>query len=241
MSRLSLGLDLGVQALKLVVLDENYNLLRKDSELVCGNIVRALEELLKRNLSSLAQENLLISITGAGKNSFIFPEPVIKVNEISALAYGTSRIFPQAQSVFDIGAETARWAELKPALGGELLPEIVDFSLNERCAAGTGLFLEQQAYRLRLTVEEFSSLAARAKKGAAIAGRCSVFAKSDMIHLQQKGTPIEEIAYGVCLALVRSVISSMLKGKPCLLPAALAGNIIKNAGVLRAFHQVLKA
>lgn len=241
MSRLSLGLDLGVQALKLVVLDENYNLLRKDSELVRGNIVRALEELLKRNLSSLAQENLLISITGAGKNSFIFPEPVIKVNEISALAYGTSRIFPQAQSVFDIGAETARWAELKPALGGELLPEIVDFSLNERCAAGTGLFLEQQAYRLRLTVEEFSSLAARAKKGAAIAGRCSVFAKSDMIHLQQKGTPIEEIAYGVCLALVRSVISSMLKGKPCLLPAALAGNIIKNAGVLRAFHQVLKA
>ncbi|MDH7492992.1 MAG: acyl-CoA dehydratase activase [Candidatus Saccharicenans sp.] len=241
MGFLAVGLDLGLQSIKLVVLDSERQLRLRDSEQVRGNFPAALKAIVRRNLAALSGQDLLIAVTGAGQNSLAFPETVFKVNEISALAAGTGLVFPQARSVFDIGAESARWVELKVAPDGEIFPEVIDFALNERCAAGTGLFLEQQAYRLRLSVEEFSALAARAKKGAAIAGRCSVFAKSDMIHLQQKGTPAEEIAYGVCLALVRSVTSSLLKGKKISWPLVLAGNIIKNAGVVRAFQEVLAA
>ncbi len=234
------GLDLGIQSVKLAILDNHHQLIKKDLEPVKGQLHQALNTLLDRNFIPEADNKLYVAVTGAGQNSFIFPENVIKVNEISALAFGSSLIFPQARSVFDIGAESARWVEIKPGSSQEPFPEIIDFSLNERCAAGTGLFLEKQAYRLNLTIEEFSALAARARKGAPVAGRCSVFAKSDMIHLQQKGVPVEEIAYGVCLALVRSVTSSLLKSKSCPLPVVLAGNTIRNQGLIRAFEQILK-
>ncbi|MCX8159740.1 MAG: acyl-CoA dehydratase activase [Candidatus Saccharicenans sp.] len=241
MSFLAVGLDLGVQSVKLVVLSPKRQILWKESQAVKGNFFSALDTILRKSLPSLSGQRLLVSATGAGRNSLSFPREIARVNEISALAAGVGLIFPGARSAFDIGAESARWLELGKASGEAIFPEVVDFALNERCAAGTGLFLEQQAYRLRLSVEDFSSLAARARKGAAIAGRCSVFAKSDMIHLQQKGTPAEEIAYGVCLALVRSVTSSLLKGKDISWPLVLAGNIIRNAGVVRAFQEVLKA
>ncbi|RFT16544.1 MAG: Activator of (R)-2-hydroxyglutaryl-CoA dehydratase [Candidatus Saccharicenans subterraneus] len=241
MSFLAVGLDLGVQSVKLVVLSPERKLIFRDSQPVRGNFFSALETIIRRNLALLSGQKLLISATGAGRNSLDFPAETFKVNEISALAAGVGLVFPGARSVFDIGAESSRWLELGKASAGDIFPEVVDFALNERCAAGTGLFLEQQAYRLRLSIEDFSSLAARARKGATIAGRCSVFAKSDMIHLQQKGTPAEEIAYGVCLALVRSVTSSLLKGKDISWPLVLAGNITKNAAVVRAFQEVLKA
>lgn len=241
MSFLAVGLDLGVQSLKLVVLSPERQLIFRDSQAVRGNFFSALETILRRNLASLSGQKLIISATGAGRNSLDFPGEVFKVNEISALAAGVGLVFPGAGSAFDIGAESSRWLELGKASAGDIFPEVIDFALNERCAAGTGLFLEQQAYRLRLSIEDFSSLASRARKGATIAGRCSVFAKSDMIHLQQKGTPAEEIAYGVCLALVRSVTSSLLKGKDISWPLVLAGNITKNAAVVRAFQEVLKA
>lgn len=241
MDRVFAGLDLGVRSLKLVILDQNLKLIRKDLEPVRGNLFSALKNLLQRNLSEFQGNEIIVSVTGTGQAGLQFPEEVLRFNEITALAYGVSKIFPEALSAFDIGAENARWVQLKPASEQDFSPEITEFSLNERCAAGTGLFLEQQAYRLKLSIEEFSALATKAKKGAPIAGRCSVFAKSDMIHLQQKGTPVEEIAYGVCLALVRSVTASLLRGKSCPFPVALAGGTIKNAGLLRAFRQVLKA
>jgi len=75
---------------------------------------------------------------------------------------------------------------------------VADFASNGLCAAGAGAFLEQQTGRLGLSLDRLGVMAATARRGATIAGRCSVFAKSDMIHLQQKGTPLEEIAYGLC-------------------------------------------
>jgi predicted CoA-substrate-specific enzyme activase len=243
LERVFLGLDLGVNSIKAVVADCYLTILRRETEPVRGNLFEAVKTILQKSLSEWEEKEFVVSVTGNGKDSLEFPERVLKVNEITALACGVKKVFPEALSAFDIGAENARWLQLKPSKGKEnnSFPEIVEFSMNERCAAGTGLFLEQQAFRLKLSIEEFSSLAAKAKKGARLAGRCSVFAKSDMIHLQQKGTPIEEIAYGACLALVRSITSSLLRGKESPFPIALAGGTVKNYGLLRAFRQVLKS
>ena len=92
--------------------------------------------------------------------------------------------------------------------------KVSDFSMNTMCAAGTGSFLDQQATRLGVAIEkEFGELALKSKNPPRIAGRCSVFAKTDMIHLQQEGTPVHDIVAGLCYAMARNFKSNIGKGK----------------------------
>jgi activator of 2-hydroxyglutaryl-CoA dehydratase len=89
--------------------------------------------------------------------------------------------------------------------------------MNSVCSAGMGSFLDQQAERLRLGIEQFSELSLKSQKPPRIAGRCSVFAKSDMIHLQQIGTPMEEIVTGLSFAVARNFKGSIARGRtPCI-------------------------
>ena len=115
---------------------------------------------------------------------------------------------------------------------------VKDFSMNSVCAAGTGSFLDQQAERLRLTIEEFSDLALRSKKPPRIAGRCSVFAKSDMIHLQQIATPLEDIVAGLCFAVARNFKGSILRGRKITPPVSFQGGVAANNGMVRAFREI---
>ena len=100
------------------------------------------------------------------------------------------------------------------------------------CAAGTGSFLDQQALRMQYSVEEVGEWSARPSCAARIAGRCSVFAKSDMIHAQQKGYSPAEILRGLCDAVARNFKSSIVKGRPVEAPVALIGAVSQNAGVI---------
>ncbi|MBI4860267.1 MAG: hypothetical protein HY815_08390 [Candidatus Riflebacteria bacterium] len=84
-----------------------------------------------------------------------------------------------------------------------------------------------------------SSLSHSAARAATIAGRCAVFAKSDMIHLQQKGTPTEEIAYGLCMAICRNALMTLLKGRELTMPVVIAGGCARNRGIVRAFEELL--
>jgi len=224
-----LGLDLGSTASKVVVLDESLRAIGRWKTPSRGNPGQALKNL-----------QLKIGVTGTGSKAFEFPSNILLLNEIIALALGSAHLYPSCRSAIEIGAETSRWLLLDSSQSSNSEPEIVDFAMNERCAAGSGTFLEQQAARLKLGIGEFSKLAASAQKGAAVAGRCSVFAKTDMIHLQQKGTPLEEIAYGVCLALARNFMASVLKGRECLPPVLLTGGGAQNRRLIRAFREVLK-
>jgi predicted CoA-substrate-specific enzyme activase len=240
MEKLLLGIDLGLRTIKAVILDQTGKLLDREEQTVQGQLWNSFQEIINRMVARFPNRSFYLAVTGNGQYGLQLSENFLPVNEITALAHGAFRLFPEAASVFDIGAENARWVRIKPAKDQPETPEILDFAFNERCAAGTGLFLEQQAHRLKLSLSEFSALAEKAKKGARLAGRCSVFAKSDMIHLQQKGTPVEEIAYGVCQALVRSVASSLLKGKPLPLPVVISGCTTRNPGLMRAFREVME-
>ena len=116
---------------------------------------------------------------------------------------------------------------------------IKDFASNTICAAGTGIFLDQQARRLCFNVEDFGKVALRSKNPARIAGRCSVFAKSDMIHLQQIGTKPEDLMSGLCFALARNFKSVIAKGKTISKPVAFVGGVAGNQGMIRAFQEIL--
>lgn len=85
--------------------------------------------------------------------------------------------------------------------------------MNTVCAAGTGSFLDQQASRLNLSIEDFGDIALRATNPVRIAGRCTVFAESDMIHKQQMGHSLPDIVAGLCEALVRNYLNNIGKGK----------------------------
>ncbi len=118
---------------------------------------------------------------------------------------------------------------------------IEDFAMNSACAAGTGSFLDQQASRLGVSIEAaFGRLAMKSKHPPRVAGRCSVFAKSDMIHLQQQATPDYDIIAGLCFALARNFISSLGRGKRLERAIAFQGGVAHNKGVVRAFEELLE-
>jgi len=234
-----LGIDFGAEICKAVLLDESLAVIDKCALPSRGNPAGALQTMIARLLADHGDLRLKIGVTGSGKEAFNFDGRIQTQNEIISLAFGIARLHPTARSVIEIGAENSRWLLLGPVPTPDDQPEILDFALNERCAAGSGAFLRQQASRLRLTLPEFSDLAASAPKAASIAGRCSVFAKSDMIHQQQKGTPIGEIAYGVCLSLARNFVATISRGKECSPPVCVTGGGALNKGLLRAFQEIV--
>jgi len=237
---LLLGLDIGAVSSQAVLLDEDLHPVGSWTVRSRGNPEQAARTLLLKALSGRREFSLRIGLTGCGRDAFFLGEEVASFNEIVSLAQGVSLEHPRARSVIEVGGHSARWVLLKGdgSMGAEA--EILDFGLNDRCAAGSGAFLEQQAARLKLGIREFSELAFQAEKEAVVAGRCSVFAKSDMIHLQQKGTPVEEIAYGVCTALARNYLATVLKGRECLPPVFMTGGSALNKGLVRAFRKMLK-
>ena len=116
---------------------------------------------------------------------------------------------------------------------------VIDFGLNTVCAAGTGSFLDHQAQRLKISQEEFARWALVSDRPVRIAGRCTVFAESDMIHKQQTGHKTADIIYGLCRALVRNYLSDVGAGKDIQSPVVFQGGVAFNRGIVRAFQEEL--
>lgn len=233
-----LGLDVGGGALKVVLCAPDGTVLHKAAAAAQGSPVALLAELLEgvpRDPGGAT--GLRIAVTGSAHAlSALFPCTVI--NEVVATARGVQDQYPQARTAIDLGSQFSKWI----LLGSDASQPgtVADFASNGLCAAGAGAFLEQQASRLGLGVDALGRLAASAARPASIAGRCSVFAKSDMIHLQQKGTPPEEIAYGLCLALVRTFLATVANERALTPPVVLVGGGARNPGLIRAFRSLLK-
>jgi predicted CoA-substrate-specific enzyme activase len=198
-----------------------------------GRPLFVLEELIKSKMGEhIGAGPLCISLTGVGQDLMRDLVPAARTNEVVATAMAVADSFPGTRTVIEVGGQFTKWILLDHG-------KVADFALNGLCAAGSGAFLEQQAARLALTAAEMGRLAAGAARGATVAGRCSVFAKSDMIHLQQKGTPVEEIAYGVCLALARTFAATVLRSRSVEPPVVLVGGGAANPGLVRALCEVL--
>ena len=158
-------------------------------------------------------------------------------NEFKAIAKGIEVLYPKVRTVFEMGGMSSKYLLLEedPETGRI---GIVDYSTNGDCAAGTGSFMDQQAKRLRFSVEEIGDIVMRTDRSAQIAGRCSVFAKSDMIHAQQKGYKPEEILKGLCEAVARNFKGAITKGKPILKPVIFIGGVAANKGIAEAIREV---
>src|SRR4030066_2163023 len=240
-----IGLDAGSVSVKLVVFDEKENKLYSHYERHKGHPVSVAIKLLKavtskesqvtNNDSPLVTHDSSLSITGSAGRLIASILGIEPVNEIVAQAYSTQKLFPRIKTIIEMGGEDSKLIILDKEGNS-----IKDFSMNSVCAAGTGSFLDQQAERLRITMEEFCELALKSKKPSRIAGRCSVFAKSDMIHLQQIATPLEDIVSGLCFAVARNFKGSISRGRKLLSPVSFQGGVAANKGMVRAFKEVFE-
>ncbi len=228
----SLGLDVGAVNLHAALVNGRGELELSFSLPLKGKPEATFASAFEKILPVAEDRPVAVGVTGAGRDILGPVEGLCFENEIIASSLGARKLAPWARCLVEVGGHLSKWMLLDEK------GDIQDYSLNELCAAGSGAFLEQQASRLALTIDELASLAANAPAGATVAGRCSVFAKSDMIHLQQKGTPVDEIAYGVCLAMARNYAATVLKGRELARPAALIGGGAANPGLLRALREV---
>jgi predicted CoA-substrate-specific enzyme activase len=160
-------------------------------------------------------------------------------NEFRAVARGVRSLYPVARTIFEMGGETCKYIRLDPEDHSSYLG-ISDYSASGDCAAGTGGFIEQQASRLRYAVEDVGPAACGASCAARVAGRCSVFAKTDMIHAQQKGYTTDQILRGLCDAVARNFKSSVVKGHEVVPPVLFIGGVALNQGVRNALREVFK-
>lgn len=223
-----IGIDAGSVSVKLVILDADGKVLHKVYKAHKGHPIETAVEMLGE--APLTGE-CSIAVTGTSGKLIASILGIEPVNEIVAQAYSTQKLHPHINTIIEMGGEDSKLIIMGE--GG-----VKDFSMNSVCAAGTGSFLDQQAERLRLTIEEFSEMALKSEKPPRIAGRCSVFAKSDMIHLQQIATPVEDIVAGLCFAVARNFRGTIARGRTVVAPVSFQGGVAANRGMVRAFREV---
>ncbi|HPI69402.1 MAG TPA: acyl-CoA dehydratase activase [Bacteroidales bacterium] len=238
---LHLGIDIGSISLNTVLIDSDKRIIENRYDYCHGKPFHRLREVLGQILGEY-KDNTIESLSLTGSGGKLASELIggHYVNEIIAQSTSVSEYFPRVKTIIEMGGEDSKLIFMDTSDG--VISKLMDFQLNNLCAAGTGSFLDQQAKRIGVSIEkEFGELALKSENPPRIAGRCSVFAKSDMIHLQQIATPVHDIVAGLCFAVARNFISSMAKGKKLEFPVIFQGGVAANAGVERAFREILNA
>ncbi|HHY36587.1 MAG TPA: 2-hydroxyglutaryl-CoA dehydratase [Firmicutes bacterium] len=230
-----LGIDVGSVSTNLVVIGPGTEVLASVYIRTQGDPIGAIQRGLKMVAEELGDgiEIKAVGTTGSARHlaGVVVGADLVK-NEITAHAVASIHSVPEVKTIFEIGGQDSKIIILRDGI-------VTDFAMNTVCAAGTGSFLEHQASRLGIPIEKFGELALAAKNPVRIAGRCTVFAESDMIHKQQTGHRVEDIIAGLCEALVRNYLNNVGKGKELLPPYVFQGGVAANTGIRAAFAKFL--
>ncbi len=220
----AVGIDIGSLVTKVVLLD--------DSKMIDFRINRStynfkkighdlFDDLLEKN--NLKRSDVYIMSTGYGRNSIDIADD--RITEITAHAKGVQFYFPEAHSVIDIGGQDSKAIVISKKTG-----KVIDFQMNDKCAAGTGRFLEVMAHALEVPIEEIGTLALQSNKPAAISSTCTVFAESEVISLFARGASKIDIASGIHKSIARRV-AGMAKRIGVAPLLVFCGGVAKNIAV----------
>lgn len=234
MKRFYLGIDTGSVSTNLVLLNGEGELVAKLYLRSQGDPVGSVQKGMNHLVKLLKDFEIAgVGTTGSGRLLIgkLLGADLIK-NEITAHAIACINLMPEVQTIIEIGGQDSKLIIIRDGI-------VSDFAMNTVCAAGTGSFLDQQAARLNLSIGELGERAVQGCHPVRIAGRCAVFAESDMIHKQQMGHPLEDILAGLCDALVRNFLNNLGKGKELKPPVFFQGGVAANLGIRRAFEAVL--
>ncbi|MBI4289542.1 MAG: 2-hydroxyglutaryl-CoA dehydratase [Chloroflexi bacterium] len=231
-----LGIDVGSVTTKVAVLDEKNNLLSSLYVRTQGKPVSMVQECLRtvQNKLPAGVEIAGVGTTGSARYlaGVVVGADVVK-NEITTHAVAALNYVADVQTIIEIGGQDSKIIIVRGGI-------VTDFGMNTVCAAGTGSFLDHQALRLGIAIEDFGPRALYSKTAVRIAGRCTVFAESDMIHKQQVGHTTEDILYGLCQALVRNYLNNVGLGKEIKPPIVFQGGVAFNQAIVKAFEENLE-
>jgi len=226
------GIDVGARTVKVVVLRDGKVLAR--SLALTGFDQRgAAEQAFKEALQKaglVAGDLVHVTSTGAGRKVVPFADD--DVTEVGADARGATYLFPSARTVIDVGAEEGR------AIRCDEKGRVLDFAINERCAAGAGSFTEAMARALEVGLEELGPLSLNAKSSVPMNAQCAVFAESEVVSLVHAKTPKEDISRAIHDAIA-SRISSMARRLAIEKDIALIGGVAKNPGFVDSLKRDL--
>ncbi len=229
-----MGVDVGSVSTDIALIDDSMNVIEKIYLRTKGNPIKAVQEGFKLLIDKYNDSEILAAgTTGSGRMiaATIIGADAAK-NEITAHATAALEIDKDVKTIIEIGGQDSKMIIINKGI-------VNDFAMNTVCAAGTGSFLDRQAERLGIPIEEFGDYAMKAKSSVRIAGRCAVFAESDMIHKQQLGYNQSEIIRGLCDALVRNYLNNIGKGKPVFPKVLFQGGVAANKGMKTAFENEL--
>lgn len=235
MEKAYMGIDIGSISTKGVIIDSNNNILCSSYIKTEANPIGAVKRLirnLKEEFDSNRYEVVSVGTTGSARKLIgtILGASVVK-NEITAHAIGTTSIYKDVKTIFEIGGQDSKIIIIDDGI-------VTDYAMNTLCAAGTGSFLSSQANRLGIDVKDFGNIALSSKNPTNIAARCTVFAESDLVHKAQMGHKREDIIAGLCRAVVTNYLNNVGKGKRILSPIVFQGGVSKNIGVVKAFEDL---
>jgi len=239
--RFFVGIDIGSISSDVVVIDQSGEIVFQDYRRTMGRPIDTARAQLDKLLGRISAPQIeLVAATGSAGRLLSKILGIPFVNEVPAQAAAICHLYPDfaEATVIEMGGQDNKLIFLADRHSSS---RVQDFVLNTVCAAGTGSFLDQQAQRLGIDIEdEFGRMAVESKSVPRMAGRCSVFAKSDMIHLQQQATPTCDIIAGLCVALARNLKSNLGCGREFVKPIVFTGGVAANIGVVRALEQVLE-
>ncbi|MBY9007960.1 MAG: 2-hydroxyglutaryl-CoA dehydratase [Candidatus Lokiarchaeota archaeon] len=220
-----IGIDIGSLATKIVLLDHNEKIIDWRSDRSTYDFKNVAHNLFMDILTKnhLSRTDVYVMSTGYGRNTIDFKND--RITEITAHARGVQYSFPQARSVIDIGGQDSKVIIISSKTG-----KVIDFQMNDKCAAGTGRFLEVMARTLEVPINEMGSLALKSKKPAAISSTCTVFAESEVISLFAQKVPKEDIAAGIHQSIAKRV-AGMSKRIGVAPELVFCGGVAKNIAV----------
>jgi predicted CoA-substrate-specific enzyme activase len=224
---MQIGIDIGSISIGAIFLQEN-RVVQKFHLPHKGDIVGTL----KKIVTQVSEPTVNICVTG--KDLVLDPSvshDIIHLDPIVAMTDAACHLYPEVSHILYIGGETYTLIHLKNG-------RLQNYLSNSSCASGTGAFLEQQAMRLGMDIVTFAEYAAQFQGvPPRVATRCAVFAKSDIIHLQQEGTPVVAIAAGLCESLVEGLMESLLKGNKLAGLTVIAGGVALNRRVVESLSR----
>lgn len=230
------GCDAGSTYTKCVIIDENGKIAAAVTKRSSINPVLSAKDALDEAVSQVdglnsAEELTYLIGTGYGRNKVPFADE--NISEISCHAMGVHVTDPSVKAIIDIGGQDVKGIAI------DTDGTVLNFAMNDKCAAGTGRFFESMARAFEMSLDEFSNLSLTAKNVIPITAQCAVFAESEVISLVGEGKPMEEIAAGIQLSVAKRCFV-MAKKAGAADSVTLTGGCAKNEGLKKAIEKVLK-
>ena len=220
------GIDIGSRTIEVVVLEDGRTIETRQSDAGFDPLKEAI-----KLLDGTKHDRIMA--TGYGRHLLEVALDAPTVTEIKAYAVGAKSLFPEARMILDIGGQDSKAIALNPD------GRVLKFEMNDRCAAGTGKFLEIMARTLGFTLDEFGSEALKGQKDMQISSMCTVFAESEVTSLLAKGEDRHDIALALHHSVVRRAVG-MVKRVSMEQSMVFAGGVARNSCMVRLLEEALQ-